>query len=411
MTDHRILIVDDEVFIRTMLTRMIEPLQHQVLEAGDGEEALQLLRTNAVDLVISDLRMPRMDGFALLRTLREEGFDCAFIILTGYGDLPQALDAREQYNIANFLVKPIHNIDQFLFDVESALKRRELELENSRLLARLRDVNAELEDKVRERTSELLRKNEELDRLSRFRADVLRVLGHELRTPLAILAGYQPLLGEAEPETAREIAGLMGSSLQHLNDIVEKALLLLRGGARTDFPFDVQPVEPTALWREVVERLRPFVERRRMRIVLPEPESPAPDCRWDREKIEEVVEELVINAVRASPDGATVEVRVEADAGWMEICVVDMGRGVPAEQTERIFEPFVTLGDATHHHSGLMDQGAEGVGLGLSTARMWAALHGGTLTAHANGDHPGMTLRLRLPRRVGTPAHPTPPSA
>ena len=57
-----------------------------------------------------------MDGLQLLESVRREGFDCAFIILTGYGDLPQALAARERFNISNFLVKPIHNMDQFLFD-------------------------------------------------------------------------------------------------------------------------------------------------------------------------------------------------------------------------------------------------------------------------------------------------------
>jgi signal transduction histidine kinase len=403
MSASKILIVDDELSIRIMLTRMIEPLKHEVYCAEDGAMAMDLVRQADIDLVISDLMMPRMTGLDLLAQMRREGFDSAFIVLTGYGDLPQALAAREQYNISNFLVKPIHNMDQFLFDVESALLRRRLERDNRRLLERLQETNAGLEEKVSERTRELEAKNEELRRVSKFRADALKVLGHELRTPLAILSGYHTLAAGGAEADSREHYASMGASIGRLQEIVDKALLLLKADEATEFPLDVQELMPSSLCREVVERIRPFVAERRLEIDPPARcAKPAP-CLWDREKMEEVVEELLINAIRASVDGSRIDIGLKNEGDWLELTVTDRGVGVPQGKHEVIFEPFVTLRTAEHHSSGLFEFGAEGVGIGLSTARMWVALHGGTITAEPNVGQPGTTLRVRMPRRPRLP--------
>jgi two-component system, sensor histidine kinase and response regulator len=404
MSTSRILIVDDELSIRIMLTRMVEPLKHEVLCAEDGIMALDLVRRAGVDLVISDLMMPRMDGIGLLEAIRREGYDCAFIILTGFGDLPQALLAREKFNISNFLVKPIHNTDQFLFDVESALSHRMLERENSRLLQRQQDVNARLEDKVQARTHELKQKNEELARLSRFRADVLKVLGHELRTPLAILTGYHALASGGSAAALAELGPSMGASIRRLQEIVDKALHLLKAGEATEFPLELRDVGAPELCRRVAERLAPFIAERRLAVVSPpEPPQGLPCC-WDVEKIEEVVEELLLNAIRASADGSRIEIGLAPAGEWVELNITDYGVGIPEAMRERIFEPFVTLREAQHHSSGLFEFGAEGVGIGLSTARLWVTLHGGSIAALPNPGRPGTTMRVRLPRRAVEPA-------
>jgi hypothetical protein len=406
MSASKVLIVDDELSIRIMLTRMIEPLKHEVYCAEDGQTALELVRRAGIDLVISDLMMPRVNGLELLEQIRTEGYDCAFIILTGFGDLPQALSAREKYNISNFLVKPIHNMDQFLFDVESALSRRKLERENRCLVQRLQEYNVQLEEKVRERTSELEDKNQELGRLSRFRADALKVLGHELRTPLAILSGYYALASSGAAEDFKALSPSMGASIQRLQQIVDKSLLLLKAHGATEFPLELKSLYPSTLCRAVAERIRPFVAERRLEIVGPATcENPAP-CRWDSEKMDEVVEELLINAIRASEDGSRIEMGLRHSEDWIELTVKDFGVGIPAGRHEQVFEPFVTVREAAHHSSGLFEFGAEGVGIGLSTARMWVALHGGTISAEPNNGHPGTTLRVRMPReprKAGSP--------
>jgi signal transduction histidine kinase len=288
-------------------------------------------------------------------------------------------------------------MDQFLFDVQSALSRRVLEGENQRLMQRLQDINSQLEEKVRERTHELEQKNVELNRLSSFRADALKVLGHELRTPLAILSGYHALAAQGMGEGFTAVAPAMGDSIARLRQIVEKALHLLKATGATEFPLELEDVNPGRLCGAVAQRIQPFVVHRRIQIVPPAPCSEPRICRWDREKMEEVAEELLINAIRASPDGSSIEFALRTDGESVELAITDYGVGVPPERLEQIFEPFVTLSKPTHHSSGLFELGAEGVGIGLSTARMWVELHGGTLSAHHNESHPGMTFRVQMP--------------
>jgi len=402
MDQKKILIVDDEEAIRIMLMRMIEPLGHQIFDAPDGQAAYEMIADTTFDLIISDLLMPRMDGSELLKKIREDGVDSAFILLTAYGDLPQALSAREKYNIANFLVKPIHNMDQFLFDVESAISRRLLEKENRALLQTFQEMNTVLEAKVEERTWELREKNKELDRLSNFRADVLKVLGHELRTPLAILKAYYHLM-EQNLTNQNKAQGpnfqmRMRGSIERLQNRVEKALLLLKSNEQLEFPLVMSQVHLADVCTRVIKRLKPFIEARRIEVEVLGL-SDAPTGLWDREKLEEIVEELLINAVRAMQDGSRIELNIDQRGEFAVLEVIDSGVGIPTDQLERVFEPFVTLGKASNHMSGWMEFGAEGIGIGLSTAKRWIDLHGGTIKARVNDNGPGTTMTLELPLR------------
>ncbi|MDH4249530.1 MAG: hybrid sensor histidine kinase/response regulator [Deltaproteobacteria bacterium] len=404
MLPSAILIVDDDPALLPLLKRFIEPMGHALTVAEDGQAALDLCLQKSFDLIISDLQMPRMDGLTLLKRIREEGQDCAFIILTGFADLPQALQAREKFHISNFLVKPIQNLAQFQFEVDSALSRRRLEQENLKLVNTLRTVNEELEQKVRERTRELELKNRELEELSRFRADVLKVLGHELRTPLAILNGYIHL-SQQGALPVESMAHQLGASVNRLRAIVDNAMAHLQQSGPAGFILDLKPVDPVELCRGVVDRFSPLLVQRQVRIELIH-DTNVRECLWDKEKVEVMIEELLINAVRATPDQSRVTLSLERTRDAIAIRVRDLGAGIPAGESERIFEPFVTLGRVDHHKSGLLDQGAQGVGIGLPTARMWAELHQGTLAVDPAGKTPGATLLCLLPtqsRDAGAP--------
>ncbi len=252
---------------------------------------------------------------------------------------------------------------------------------------------------VTERTMELVQKNQELGRLSNFRGEVLQVLGHELRTPLAILAGYHHLNLQAMSYKDTPIAISMGESIERLQQKVERSLELLRGSGRTRFPLNVEEINPAELARGVADRLSPLIRHREVEITCGQEGPPGP-CHWDRDKTEAVLEELLVNAVRASPDHSRVVIRISSGEGVVEIQVTDQGRGIPEEQLEHVFEPFITLGDPIHHSSGTFEQGAKGIGIGLSTARMWVQLQQGTITARNNSGGPGCTLVVRLPVRV-----------
>jgi len=392
-----ILVVDDDPGMRRMLRRLLEPLGHEVLVAEGGMQALDLASRTPVDLVLSDLKMPELDGLALLQNLRERGNDAAFILLTAFGDLESIVDARDRYGLSNFFVKPIFSQDKFLFDIMTALAKRRLELENRVLLQALAKANQGLEEKVTERTRELSEKNSELERVSSFRAEVIKVLSHELRTPVAILKGYMGLeTGGCESDASQAIR-VMRHAVDRVQMIVDQATQLKRGAEPAPFTVSLSEVDPNSLCAEAVASLRPLVASRGIEIAFI-PEAPSV-CRWDARRIETVIEEVLINAVRASRDGQRVTVQVRSLDERVRVSVRDDGVGIPESERQRIFEPFVTLGPADRHHSGQFAFQAQGAGLGLAVAKLWMDLHHGELEVRANDGAPGTTVVLSLPRQ------------
>lgn len=163
-----ILCVDDEPNILSSLRRLLRPMGYQVLLAESGSAALAMLETREVDLVISDMRMPEMDGAHFLEQVRANWPDTIRLLLTGYADVQSILAAINNGEIYRYVTKPWNDNDIQLI-VRHALERRELEREKRRLEAltrrqneELKELNASLEIKVQERTADL---NEALDAL------------------------------------------------------------------------------------------------------------------------------------------------------------------------------------------------------------------------------------------------------
>lgn len=164
-----VLCVDDESNILTALRRAFRPEGYQILLAGSAKEALQLLEQNSqVDLVISDMRMPEMDGARFLAEVCKQWPSITRILLTGYADMESTIAAINEGQIYRHISKP-WNDDELLFTVRDALERRALEREKRRLEeltakqnVELKKLNAGLEEKVSERTQELVLANEKL---------------------------------------------------------------------------------------------------------------------------------------------------------------------------------------------------------------------------------------------------------
>lgn len=156
-----ILIVDDEVNVLKSIMRLLHPLHYRVLMATSGADALELLRNNVIDLVISDMRMPHMDGATLLAHIHAQWPDTVRLLLTGHADQAQTIEAINRGQIYRYIAKPWHDAE-LLTIVEQGLERRRLEQENRRLLqvtveqnAALAEANQLLEQKVANRTAEL----------------------------------------------------------------------------------------------------------------------------------------------------------------------------------------------------------------------------------------------------------------
>ena len=163
-----VLCVDDESNILSALRRLFRPDGYRLLVAGSGAEGLRLLESTAVDLVISDMRMPEMDGARFLAQVRTRWPDTVRVLLTGHADIATTVEAINQGEIYRYISKPWDDHEVRLI-VRHALERKGLEREKARLEAltqrqneALQALNAGLEAKVRERTAELSRAHDAL---------------------------------------------------------------------------------------------------------------------------------------------------------------------------------------------------------------------------------------------------------
>jgi response regulator RpfG family c-di-GMP phosphodiesterase len=168
-----LLFVDDEPNILSALKRVFFEDDFEILTAESGKKALEMVKDNEVQLIISDQRMPEMVGSELLAKVREMSPDIMRIILTGFADMDAAVDAINNGQIYQFIFKP-WNDEELRSVVLRALEHYDLQAENRRLLSELKKANAELEDlnsklsqKVKERTALIVQKNLELGKLNK----------------------------------------------------------------------------------------------------------------------------------------------------------------------------------------------------------------------------------------------------
>jgi PAS domain S-box-containing protein len=260
------------------------------------------------------------------------------------------------------------------------------------IVCTLHDITERMEANLATREALLRqeRASQEQHRLADAKSHFLRLLGHEFKTPLTAIAGNAELIAIEAPgqEGVLESAQVIRSEAHRLARLIDNLLLLDRIEA-TELTISRAPIDLNAVIADTVGRLRALDVTREIHLSLARrlPHVPA-----DPERVEQVMTNLIGNAVRYSPDGAPVMVATELLPDEVEIRVMDRGIGIPAEDLETIFHRY------QRSRSGL-ERGISGTGLGLSIVREIVELHGGTVWAESR-DGEGSTFRVRLPLRV-----------
>lgn len=148
MGKETILVVDDEEDILELIERHLSKKGYEVITAYNGEQALPLLDKVQFDLVITDLKMPKIDGMELLRRVKEKDPNIEVVIITGHGTMDSAIEALRDGGAFDYLQKPLYNIKQLSFVTNKALERKRLRLENQKLVETLSETNKRLRDKL-----------------------------------------------------------------------------------------------------------------------------------------------------------------------------------------------------------------------------------------------------------------------
>lgn len=231
--------------------------------------------------------------------------------------------------------------------------------------------------------------------LARCRAELAKAhaalgsVAHDLRAPLTSVVGFtELLLGDEELTPAqRELGERVNRSARTMTALTQELIEAVTAGRS---PVRHDPVNLSLLARQVVTRLQLLQPPRGVRVVIDGESGAAPTImQGDDAKLERVLDNLVSNAVKFSPDGGSVRVSVTDDGREAEIRVHDDGPGLPAEQLEKVFAPF-------HRAPGAA--AVPGVGLGLTIVRQITERHGGRVHVESSLGA-GATFVVRLPLR------------
>ena len=225
---------------------------------------------------------------------------------------------------------------------------------------------------------------------SRAKDEFLAMVSHELRTPLTSVVGWVRMLrsGNLTPERIEQALEVIDRNVRSQAQLIEDLLDISRitmGKLR----LDVRPVQPAAVINTAVESLRLAADARRIRIqtVL---DSHAGPVAGDFERLQQVVWNLLSNAIKFTPKGGRVQVVLERVNSHIEIRVSDTGRGVKPEFLPFIFDRFSQSEPSTTRTHG-------GLGMGLAISKAIMELHGGTITAHSEGEGKGSTFAISIP--------------
>ena len=227
------------------------------------------------------------------------------------------------------------------------------------------------------------------DQLRRFTADA----SHELRTPLSVIRGIGEI-GLHETRTPAEYKEAMGSMLEEvdrLTTLVDTLLRLSYGDAGT-VRLSRESVDLGQLARDVVSSLGILAEERNQRLRIEQAANISVTA--DRLVLREAITNVVDNAIKYSPRGSSIEVRIHADRDRAILAVADQGPGIAAEHRERIFDRFFRLDEARSRDAG-------GTGLGLAIARWAVEANGGSISVK-EGTNGGSIFEIVLPARTGT---------
>lgn len=336
-----LLIVDDAEVIRQLCAHALT--EYRILQACDGREALAVLEKEAVDLVLTDVMMPEIDGLELLRRIKEQTPNQVVVVMTGFADREIILQALRA-NADDFITKPIN-------------------------LLQLRNVLR----KARER-QQLREEVIELKRMDRLKGEFLGLVSHKLKTPvtsvslfLQNIAAGDIDLGEAACQEALALAQGELSNLQQLiRDLLFYSAMILQPQ-----PLQRQECAPLDLVANIFNDLLPELSAHGLEFDFMPPAS-LPQLSLDRRQFDFILRSLLFNAIKFTPRGGRVSLELTATTQALSLRVKDTGVGIVVSELPKIFEKFYQVDP---HHSGQV----RGFGLGLYYTRQFVQNHEGTI--------------------------------
>src|SRR5215471_17914904 len=327
----RLLIVDDNKVNRLLLSRSVELLGHRIALAENGRVALDKLRKEPFDLLLLDIEMPELDGFAVLEQLKADPKlrDLPVIVNSSIEGLDNIIRCIE-LGAEDYLPKPVNQV-LLKARIGAILEKK-----------RLRD---QLFDEIQE-------KNRQLELASQNKSQFVSSMSHELRTPLNAIIGLTEMMvtQAARFGTEKALAPLkrVNAAGKHLLDLINQVLDLSKIEAGK---LDLNPemVNVARLVDEVIGTARPMAEQNKNQLSLDCPAGIAPIV-VDALRLRQILLNLLSNACKFTK-GGEVSLRVRSvsieSRPWLEFAVADTGIGMTPEQVGKLFEEFTQADQST----------------------------------------------------------------
>jgi len=266
-------------------------------------------------------------------------------------------------------------------------------------------VRYEMEARVAHISKELGETQEKLQQLDRNKSKFISVTAHELKTPLTLIEGYATMMVEVATEQS-QAGGLlkgMNTGIQRMRRIIEDMLdvSLIDNNL---LALNIQPLWVTHLLHLLKNEIQKIAEERKQTLIINKFEGSELMLYGDSERLYQALRNVVLNAVKYTPDQGVITVDGRKLPGFVEITVKDTGIGISPKNQDLIFEKFGQLGGVNSHSSGRTKFKGGGPGLGLSIARGIVEAHGGALWVESEGYDevklPGSTFHILLPTRM-----------
>ncbi|OGS27498.1 MAG: hypothetical protein A2297_09850 [Elusimicrobia bacterium RIFOXYB2_FULL_48_7] len=377
----KILIIDDEQGLRDMLSFALGQEGYIVLTAKNGKEGTEKVTKEEVDVVISDIKMPEMDGITVLGKIKEIKPEVEVIMATGYGTMETAIESLRK-GAFDYINKPF-NIDELLFLINkvSAVKQLKSQLVSLKEFDRLKD-------------------------------EFLTAISHEFRTPLTSISGAIELLMDDEGVDNEEKLDYLPYSAQNVKllEIIKRQTERIRGLVNNLLDFakmetgfwelKKQGVSVIKLVDDAVKGILLLAEKRRIEIKQQvslegrqyQDAGLTADC--DSEQIVRVLTNLLSNSIKYTQESGRIAVwyeRIPAGAGSeIKFTVEDNGKGIAAENLEKVFDRFYRVDQSLIREEG-------GVGLGLPICKKVIELHKGRIWVESEGLGRGSRFIFTIP--------------
>ncbi len=363
-----LLIVDDEEDVLLSLRSMFRREFH-VVTVPRAREAFDLIESHGVQIVISDQRMPDMNGVEFLEQVSERFPDVVRLMITGYADINSVIAAVNHGHVFRYIAKPWDPAE-----LQAAVRQA---AEQYRVLAERR------------------RLIKELDEANQLKTAFITIASHELNTPLTIVLGMLQLATiRSKDDVVKNCLDRAARAAHRLQHLLTNTFKLLqqrefhRSLERTD-------IDIADLFREIREDLDPYLAERKHHW-HDEISPPGAHLVASRTHLRDVLENLLTNAIKFSSDGSEIKLSASQSADRTIFQIIDHGVGIPLDDQPHVFEPFFSTWDTMHHSSGSYGFCKRGLGIGLAIVRKFVEMHGGSIDFESTPGE-GTTFRINLP--------------